>query len=109
MLDWLPDDVAAMDATRTLLALALVPDRLCLYAAVSYTKLLDQPIAAARDAATSPAPPVIAIKLSDTGHMLAWADSAGNVRVFSFGGTMGAQAHTLLALGSLQLSTPAAA
>ena len=45
------DVVASMDATRTLLALALVPDRLCLYAAVSYTKLLDQPIAAARDAA----------------------------------------------------------
>jgi hypothetical protein len=98
----------ALDACRTLLALAQSPYRLRLFAAVSWQCLLDDHVPVPNLTPDKAPPPVIAIRLSECGQFLAWADDMGGLRAFGIGAGDGRRT-ALRHLFSVQLVRPATA
>ena len=77
--------VVALDASHTLLALALAPARLVVIAAVSWRRIIDVALGAYDEEIGTSPPRAVAVRLSEDGKLVAWADEGGGVRAYRFG------------------------
>jgi len=80
--------VVALDANHALLALALAPARLVVIAAVSWHRLIDVAMLADDEEIGASPPRAVAVRLSEDGKLVAWADEGGGVRAYRFGAAL---------------------
>ena len=80
--------VVALDANHALLALALAPARLVVIAAVSWRRLIDVALGADDEEIGASPPRAVAVRLSEDGKLVAWADEGGGVRAYRFGAAL---------------------